>query len=118
MEVLILALSAVGLVGFVVWAIMKGQNPRVAGNALAVALVLGLSQMAMATESVCEALQSTPTVGGAINCIVAAVAPYTVLATVLTIFIPILLVMWGIRGGYALVVRVVRGIFGLLGRSA
>jgi len=84
---------------------------------LAVALVVGMSGSAMATPgAACTALNTaaTATVENAINCMIETVAPNAILVTIVTAFVPILLVIWGARGGFALVATVVRRMFGFL----
>ena len=42
------------------------------------------------------------------------VKPTAILVSIVTAFVPILLVIWGARGGFALIATVVRRMFGFM----
>ena len=64
----------------------------------------------------CDALNapSTATVSNAIGCMIGTVQPNAILVSIVTAFVPILLVIWGARGGFALIATVVRRMFGFM----
>ena len=64
----------------------------------------------------CDALNTpaTANVQNAIGCMLGTVQPNAILVSIVTAFVPILLVIWGARGGFALIATVVRRMFGFM----
>lgn len=85
-------------------------------------LVFGIAPPAFAqgappsTPASCSALDSASgaTVGNAITCMIDTVRPNGILVVIVSTFVPILLVIWGARGGFTLIATVVRRMFGFM----
>lgn len=92
-------------------------SPPVFGWCVAL-LVICSGQVFAQSASVpaCDALNtpSTATVSNAIGCMIGTVQPNAILVSIVTAFVPILLVIWGARGGFALIATVVRRMFGFM----
>lgn len=81
---------------------------------LMVATLVLLGGSAFAVGTSCDTLTTTPTVTNAITCMIDTVAPYTILVAVLVAFMPVILVIWGFRGTFSLMARVVSSMFSFL----
>lgn len=81
---------------------------------VAVIVVAG-SGLSFATGTACDTMA---TIGDAITCVKDTINPNAVLVSVLTAFVPLLLVIWGLRGGFGLVSRIVKSMFSVITRRA
>lgn len=89
-------------------------------------LVFGIAPPAFAqgapasTPASCSALDSASgtTVGNAITCMIDTVRPNGILVVIVSTSVPILLVIWGARGGFTLIATVVRRMFGFMAGRA
>ena len=92
-------------------------SPPVFGWCVALLVVCsGHAYAQSTTVPACDALNtpSTATVSNAIGCMIGTVQPNAILVSIVTAFVPILLVIWGARGGFALIATVVRRMFGFM----
>lgn len=90
--------------------------------ALALAIVAVTSMSAYAQSTACTSLTTTApgattpgaSIQDAILCMVELVSPRAVLVSIVTVFVPLFILIWGARGGFALVATIVKRMFGFL----
>lgn len=78
-------------------------------------IVFASALPSFATGTACDTMAN---ITDAITCVKDTINPNAVLVSILTAFVPLLLVIWGLRGGFKLVYRVVASMFSVVTRRA
>jgi hypothetical protein len=98
---------------------LKVARNNVANCLTGGAVLFAGAGVASATDPAsCTSLASTPTLPLAVQCLSDTVAIGSFAVTVLTLFVPLLAMIWGLKGGFGIIKRLVGSMFGSIRRGA